>query len=128
MSEWKALLVDDEEEFVSTLAERLRMRGIQAMAVTDGQEALYRIETDPPDVVVLDVMMPGMGGLNVLHQIKIIRPNLKVILLTGRGSTKEGIDGMRMGAYDYLMKPVQIEELIDRMKAAIEASNERRTD
>ena len=121
MEAWKALLVDDEEEFVSTLAERLRMRGIQAVSVTDGQEALARIEADPPDVVVLDVMMPGLGGLNVLQQVKAIRPDLKVILLTGRGSTKEGIDGMRMGAYDYLMKPVQIEELIERMKAAIQA-------
>ncbi|MFH1137750.1 MAG: response regulator [Pseudomonadota bacterium] len=119
MADLKALLVDDEEEFVTTLAERLQMRGIEAQAVTDGEEALAIIDRDPPNVVILDVMMPGLGGLDVLEQIRQRRPRIKVILLTGRGSTKEGIEGMHLGAFDYLMKPVQIEELIAKMKEAV---------
>ena len=73
-----------------------------------------------PQVVVLDVMMPGMGGLEVLQRVKSTYPNIEVILLTGIGSTKEGVEGMRLGAFDFLMKPLQIEELIEKIKAAIE--------
>jgi len=118
MSRWNVLLVDDEEEFVSTLAERLRLRNIQAEIATDGVEALQRIDADPPEVVVLDVMMPRLGGLEVLRQISKAHPTIQVILLTGRGSTKEGIEGMRLGAFDYLIKPVKIEELIEKMSEA----------
>jgi DNA-binding NtrC family response regulator len=115
----KALLVDDEEEFVMTLAERLQIRGIQAKTATDGQEALSMIETEKPQVVVLDIMMPGISGLDVLDHIKKNYPHIEVILLTGRGSTKEGIEGMRLGAFDFLMKPVKIEELIPIMLEAL---------
>ena len=124
MENWKVLLVDDEEEFVSTLAERLRMRDIDASSINSGEEALTLIEQDPPEVVVLDLIMPGLGGLEVLQMIRKNHPEIMVILLTGRGSTKEGIDGMRMGAFDYLMKPIQIEELILKMKAAVASKNE----
>lgn len=111
----RALLVDDEVEFVSTLAERLQIRGIQARTATDGQEAIAVIESERPQVVVLDIMMPGIGGLEVLDHVKKNFPDIEVILLTGRGSTKEGIEGMRLGAFDFLMKPVKIEELIPKM-------------
>jgi len=121
MEDLKVLLVDDEEDFVSTVAERLRLRGIEAQTSTDGEEALARIQADPPHVVVLDVMMPGLGGLDVLHHLKSDHPEIQVILLTGRGSTKEGIEGMRLGAADYLMKPVQIEELIEKMNQAVQS-------
>ncbi len=114
------LLVDDEKEFVSTLAERLRLRGIQADETGSGEEALRLIANDAPQVVVLDVMMPGMGGLEVLHRVKSAYPEIEVILLTGIGSTKEGVEGMRLGAFDFLMKPLQIEELIEKIRAAIE--------
>ena len=114
----KALLVDDEVEFVTTLAERLQIRGIQARTATDGQQALAMIESEKPQVVVLDIMMPGISGLEVLDYIKKNYPNIEVILLTGRGSTKEGIEGMQLGAFDFLMKPVKIEELIPRMLEA----------
>ncbi len=116
------LLVDDEEEFVRTLAERLQIRNIKAFVATDGEEALQLIEAEAPPVVVLDVMMPGLGGLEVLQRIKKKHPGIQVILLTGRGSTKEGIDGMRLGAFDYMMKPVKIEELIKKMTEALAAS------
>ncbi len=124
MEKIKVLLVDDEEEFVSTLAERLQLREIEAIVATDGNEALRVIDTDKPPVVVLDVMMPGIGGLDVLQQIKRRYPQTQVILLTGRGSTKEGIEGMRMGAFDYIMKPVKIEGLIQKMNEAFQVSKQ----
>lgn len=117
----KVLLVDDEEEFVQTLAERLEIRGIRALVATDGVEALHLIEEEEPPVVVLDVMMPGLGGLEVLQRLKTVHPNIQVILLTGHGSTKEGIQGMHLGAFDYLMKPVRIEDLLKKMEEAYEA-------
>ncbi|MBI4774255.1 MAG: response regulator [Deltaproteobacteria bacterium] len=118
----KVLLVDDEEEFASTLAERLRLRDIVTLVANDGEQALRILETERPRVVVLDVMMPGLGGLDVLQRIRNKHPEIKTILLTGRGSTKDGIKGMRLGAYDYMMKPAKIEELIEKMKEAFEAS------
>jgi len=121
MQNLRILLVDDEEEFVTTLAERLELRGLQARAATNGEDALQMIETDPPRVVILDVMMPGLGGLEVLKRIKARHPQISVILLTGRGSTKEGIEGMQLGAFDYLMKPINIEELIKKMQEAIKS-------
>jgi len=119
MAQWKVLLVDDEVEFATTLAERLTLRGIEAVTVHDGEAALQRIAADPPQIVVLDMMMPGLGGLEVLRLIKKNHPGIPVILLTGRGSTKEGIDGMDLGAYDFLMKPIKIEALVEKMKEAL---------
>lgn len=124
MEKLKVLLVDDEEEFVSTLAERLQLRNITTLVATDGEEALQIIDTDKPPVVVLDVLMPGMGGLDVLRQIKRSYPRIQVIILTGRGSTKEGIKGMRLGAFDYLMKPVKIEMLMQKMNEAFQAAKQ----
>ena len=124
MSDYRVLLIDDEEEYAGTLAERLELRGISTQVVLDGDEGLAVIERDPPDIVLLDVMMPGIGGLETLRQIKGGHPRVQVLLLTGRGSTREGIEGMRLGAFDYLMKPIQIEELIDRFQAALAARDE----
>jgi len=115
----KVLLVDDEEDFAAALAERLRLRGITVDTAYDGETALQKIASYDPEVVVLDVMMPGIGGLAVLQRIKAQRPATEVILLTGKGSTRDGIEGMRLGAYDYLVKPVQIDELIAKMKEAV---------
>ena len=120
----KVLLVDDEEEFVTTLAERLKLRDIVSFVATNGDQALHIVETEKPPVVVLDLMMPGIGGLEVLQVIRRRHPHIQVILLTGRGSTKEGIKGMRLGAFDYLMKPVKIEDLIKRMNDALNASRQ----
>ena len=115
MDKLKALIVDDEEEFLETLAERFRLRGIETSTATDGERALNLIEEDPPSYVVLDVVMPGMSGLEVLQRIKETHPQITVILLTGRGSTRDGIRGMRLGAADYLMKPIDIDELLKKM-------------
>lgn len=114
----KVLLVDDEEEFVVTLAERLRLRGIEALVAMDGDEALAKVQDEAPQVVVLDVMMPGTSGIDVLQHLRRRHPEVQVILLTGRGSTKEGIEGMRLGAFDFLMKPVKIEELTRKLEEA----------
>ena len=119
MKDWKVLLVDDEKEFVVTLAERLGMRGIHTETVFEGEGALKKLETYEPDVMVLDLMMPGMSGLTVLEKVKKLYPKIEVILLTGIGSTSEGLTGMRLGAFDYLMKPLQIDELIQKIGSAI---------
>jgi DNA-binding response OmpR family regulator len=126
MKQWKILLVDDEKEFVSTLAERLRLRGIQAVEANSGEEALRLVETEPPHVVVLDVKMPGMGGLEALRRIKSYRPEIQVILLTGIGAEQEGTKGLSLGAFDILMKPLQIDELIKKIGAAIEVAAAKR--
>ena len=118
MLQLKVLLVDDEKEFVTTLAERLELRGMRVEIATDGEMSLSMIETDPPQVVVLDVMMPGLSGMEVLARIKAIDPKIQVILLTGHGATKDGIKGMQLGAFDYLIKPVDIDELIEKLNEA----------
>jgi DNA-binding response OmpR family regulator len=106
------ILVDDENEFVTTLAERLSLRGIAVRTATSGEEAMQLIEADQPMAVVLDVRMPDIGGLAVLQQIKTQYPRVQVLLLSAHGSTRDGIEGMRLGAADYLIKPVNIDELV----------------
>jgi len=115
----KVLLVDDEVEFVTTLAERLRLREIEVETAVDGETALRLVAAAPPDIVILDLKMPGMSGLEVLRQLKKDQPRIQVILLTGHGSTREGIEGMTLGAFDYLIKPINIEELILKMQDAV---------
>lgn len=115
----KLLLVDDEKDFIDTLAERLQLRGYHVLTASDGESALQIIENDPPHLVVLDLLMPGISGLDVLQQLKARAPQLPVILLTGRGSAAEGAEGMQIGAHDYLMKPVNIDELIRKMEEAV---------
>jgi DNA-binding NtrC family response regulator len=117
-----ALLVDDEEEFVTTLAERLELRGITVSVATDAEQALRIVADEEPPVVVADVKMPGMGGLDLLRHIKAGHPGIQVILLTGHGSTRDGIKGMKLGAFDYLMKPVKLEDLIERLEKAHQAA------
>lgn len=119
MDDWNVMLVDDEKEFVATLAERLSLRGINVQVSNSGEDALRRIAEVAPDVVILDLMMPGMSGLSVLNQIKTEHPHVQVILLTGMGSVADGIKGMKMGAFDYLMKPLEIEGLIEKIREAV---------
>ena len=119
MNTWTVLLVDDEEDFVTTLAERLELRGIQTRIATDGESALQSIAVSLPQLVVLDIMMPGLGGVDVLQRIKATHPRIPVILLTGLGSKREGEEGLRLGAFDYLMKPLDIEVLIEKMQDAL---------
>jgi DNA-binding response OmpR family regulator len=108
----RVLIVDDEAELVSALEERLNLRGFQASGVTTGAEALSLLAGEPFDVVVLDLKMPGLGGLEVIRRIKQEHPDLQVILLTGWGSEEDARKGQQLGAYDYLMKPVKIDDLV----------------
>ncbi len=124
MRDWNVLLVDDEAEFIGTLAERLELRGIVARVAHDGEAALKAVAESEPHVMVLDVMMPGLKGLDVLQRVKEEHPAVQVVLLTGQGKTRDGIDGMRFGAYAYLMKPLDLEELIRTLHEAVHAGQE----
>ena len=119
MKPFKVLLVDDEIELVSTLVERLALRGIAADSVTHGDEVMDRLRQKKYDMVVLDILMPESNGLALLSAIKKDFPAMEVILLTGRGSEEELRQGMAEGAFDFLMKPVDIEQLIQVMEKAI---------
>jgi DNA-binding NtrC family response regulator len=112
------LVVDDEEDFALALAERLALRGIRARRASDGKSALTSIKAHTPQVVLLDLMMPGQNGLEVLKAIKDFSDEIQVILLTGVGALKEGMQSMRLGAFDYLMKPVDIEVLTEKILEA----------
>jgi DNA-binding NtrC family response regulator len=118
MKKLSVLLVDDKEEFISALAERLILHGMEVETATNGEDALAMVQEKTIDVVVLDVIMPGMSGLEILKRVKKTHPDIQVILLTGHGSTKEGIEGMHLGAFDFLTKPVDLEELIAKMKTS----------
>lgn len=106
------LIVDDEYELVSALEERLNLRGFVAHGVTTGTAALEYVARTPCDVVLLDVKMPGLGGIDVMKRIKQERPNLAVILLTGHGSTQDAERGMELGAHSYVMKPAKIDDIV----------------
>jgi len=116
----KFLLVDDEKEFVLTLSERLKTRNLGAAVVHDGEQALSIMETDAPDVMVLDLKMPGIQGLEVLRRVKREKPDTEVIILTGHGSEQEERQAMELGAFAYLNKPVDIDVLAKTMKQAYE--------
>ena len=118
MNSFRALLVDDEEEFLTTLIKRLRKRKVTAEGAGNGEEALMILEGNPVDVVVLDVRMPGMDGIEVLRKIKKSYPLIEVVMLTGHASIEVAIEGMEIGAFDYLMKPVDIDELVYKLQDA----------
>lgn len=120
MSEIKVLIVDDEVEFAATLAERLELRDITAETVNNGKDALSTILIRPPDVVILDLKMPDLSGLEVLQGIKTHDPSIEVIMLTGHGSTSSGIEGMERGAFDYIMKPIDLDLLLEKINQAYE--------
>lgn len=118
MDEIHILIVDDEVEFASTLAERMELRGISAKVTNCGEDALSSVLAEPPDVVLLDLKMPDIGGLEVLDAIKGTDPSIEVIMLTGHGCTVSGIEGMEHGAFDYLMKPVDLSMLLEKIQQA----------
>ena len=118
MGRLRLLFVDDEDDLVSTVVERLELRGVDALGATSGPEALRLLKEQSFDAVVLDVKMPGLGGFEVIKQIKQECPGLAVIFLTGHGSEQDAAEGLRMGAFDYLMKPVDIEALIEIVRRA----------
>jgi DNA-binding response OmpR family regulator len=118
MAAIRVLLVDDEQELVSALAERLDLRGFETHGVTDGATALERLRSEPFDVVLADVRMPGLGGLDLVRTINAERPGLPVVLLTGATSAVDAASGTTLGAFDYLVKPVKIDDLVRVLRAA----------
>ena len=126
MQEFKVLMVDDEEDFVTTLAERMEMRDLSPQVAFDGEQALSQVQEEVPDVMVLDLKMPGIDGMEVLRRVRQAYPLVQVIVLTGHGSEKDEAEAQRLGAFAYLQKPVDMEKLVRTMRAAykrkIEAS------
>lgn len=118
MEPLNVLIVDDEEDFVLALAERLRMRGFQVEATTSSDDALRLVREDDFHVVILDVRMPGINGVTLMSEIRRKRPQVRFILVTGHGSASDAMRGMEEGAFDYLMKPVDIEELTNKIRKA----------
>ena len=118
MDAFNVLLVDDEIDFLETLIKRLRKRGLSVSAARSGSEALGFLQKQPVDVVVLDVRMPGMDGIATLKQIKRDWPLVEVVMLTGHASVEAAIQGMELGAFDYMMKPMDIDELYFKLQDA----------
>jgi len=114
------LLVDDEVPFVETMTKRLSKRQLKVLPAYSGREALEKLAENAVDVVILDVKMPGMDGIQALREIKKIHPLVEVIMLTGHATVETAVEGMRLGAFDYLMKPCEIEELLAKVKEAKE--------
>lgn len=125
MEKFKLLLVDDEEEFVTSLAERLHIRNLNSDLAFDGEQALQIVTDEVPDVMVLDLRMPGIDGLEVLKRVKTNYPQVQVIILTGHGTDKDEAAARKLGAFDYLQKPVDLDILVDKIRKAFRQKLER---
>lgn len=114
----KVLIIDDEIEFASTLCQRLKLRGMAAVDVHSGAEGIATLPKMNPGIVILDLKMPDMNGVDVLEKIKEYDPSIEVIMLTGHGSSGSGAEAKEKGAFDYAMKPLDIRDLLDTIEAA----------
>jgi DNA-binding NtrC family response regulator len=117
------LLVDDEEAILETLRKRLTRRGFTVLTANSGTLALQTLAVSPVDVVVLDVKMPGMDGIETLDKIKQAHPRVEVIMLTGHANVEAAMRGMELGAFDYLMKPADFEDLLYKIEDAYKKMN-----
>lgn len=118
MKKIKLLLVDDEENFVNTLSERMKMRDVPSKVVYSGEEALEVVKTQEPDVMILDLRMPGIDGMEVLRKVKASKPEIQVIILTGHGTELDEEEARKLGAFHYHKKPIDIDELLGTVKKA----------
>ena len=118
MSEIRLLLVDDEEEYVRTMAARLELRDVSSRVALSGEEALKAVAAEPPDVMVLDLRMPGIDGMEVLERVRAEHPRVQIIILTGHGSEREELEARRLGAFEYLQKPTDARQLLKTVRAA----------
>ena len=116
--EAKVLLVDDEQDSLETLSIRLEMRGLKASAVTSGEQAISEAKQQDYDAIVVDLAMPGIDGLETLKRIKADNPNAEIIMLTGHASVQSGVEAMKLGAGDFLQKPVELTELMSKIGEA----------
>lgn len=120
MEKFRVLVIDDEVDFVETIVKRLRDRGLEAEGALSGPEGLQLLDNRDFDVIILDVKMPKMNGIETLREIKKKKPLVEVIMLTGHGSVESGIQGLQLGAFNYVMKPVPLNELLKQMTQAYE--------
>jgi DNA-binding response OmpR family regulator len=120
----KVLIVDDEKDFTELLSERLETRGFKTRIAFDGNEAISRLNEENADVVLLDVMMPGKSGVETLKEIKNSWPITEVIMLTGHGTVETAIEGMKLGAYDYLIKPTETDDLSQKITSAYQRKSD----
>lgn len=120
----KVLVVDDEEQFVDVLAQRLATRGFKIHTALSGDDAIEMVNNQDIDVVILDVLMPERDGIETLREIKRIKPLTEVIMLTGHGTVDTAIQGMKLAAFDYLMKPTDTTELVEKINKAHQRKKE----
>ena len=120
MNKLKVLVIDDEADFCELVVKRLIAGKMNAEGIQDGAKALELLKHKDFDVVVLDVKIPGIGGIEILRWVKANRPGIEVIMLTGDQSVEAGIKGMQLGAFDYVIKPVPMNELLDKIRQAYE--------
>ncbi|MBW2646936.1 MAG: response regulator [Deltaproteobacteria bacterium] len=120
----RVMVVDDEKDFVEMLSLRLNETGEKVTSANSGQECLDALAKDNVDVVVLDIKMPGMDGIETLQEIKKRFPLVEVIMLTGHGSTESAVEGMKLGAFDYLLKPADFDDLSAKLDAARKRKDE----
>ncbi len=118
MGELRLLLVDDEVEFLEPMKARLERRGLACTTATSGEDALRLLGSDRFDCAVVDVKMPGMDGLELLRRVRRTWPDTAVVLLTGHASVELGVQGMELGAFEYLLKPVELDDLLDTVRRA----------
>ncbi|MGD9972552.1 MAG: response regulator [Desulfatirhabdiaceae bacterium] len=118
MDTFNVLFVDDEIDFLDTLMKRMKKRNVSVSGVNRGEDAIEYLKTHSIDVVVLDMRMPGMDGIETLREIKKLNPLLEVIMLTGHACLEAAREGMELGAFDYLMKPLNIDELLYKLQDA----------
>jgi DNA-binding NtrC family response regulator len=121
----KVLVVDDEVAFANTLSQRLQMRNMIVGTAYDGEEALLKLEKEEPDVMVLDLRMPGMQGMDVLKETKKAYPLVQVIVLTGHGTDKDAEEAKRLGGFDFLSKPADIDHLERKIRKAFQEKCEK---
>lgn len=119
MNKLKVLLIDDEEELVTTLVERLEYRDIEADYALDGYSALLKMRESDYDVVLLDLKLPGIGGREVLNRLRKDFPQVPVLLITGHGAMYDDVEDGLEGAYDYLVKPAKLDDLVNKMREAV---------
>lgn len=120
----KVLIVDDEKDFVEMFSLRLKESGDNVLTAYSGKECLDTLEKETIDVVVLDIKMPGMDGIETLKEIKKRYPIVEVILLTGHGAIETAVEGMKLGAYDYLLKPADAREISKKLQGARKRKDE----
>lgn len=114
----RVLLVDDEESFVEALGKRLKARGLTVDTSNSGEDAIDKAERHAFDVIVLDLAMPGMDGIETLKRLRGVDPDLQIILLTGHGSIEKAVEATKLGAMDFLQKPASLNDLLELIREA----------